>query len=75
MGEFKFKEKLGETKSNVTVNVEIVKVPLMARIFGKKISSSDEDQHLKVTTESIIYKGIIYIVNQIRIEKEPIHEK
>ena len=74
MGEFKYKEKLGEVTSNVTVNVETCKVPLMARIFGKKISSCDEDQHYKCETQSIIYKGIIYITNQIIISKNPINE-
>ena len=72
MGEFKYKEKLGEVKSNVTINVEICKIPLMARIFGKRISSYYEDQHYKCETQNIIYRGIIYIVNQIRIEKEQI---
>jgi len=72
MGEFKYKEKLGGVISNVTVNIEIKKVPLMARIFGKKISSTEKDQHFKCETESIIYRGTIYITNQIIVEKEPI---
>lgn len=75
MSEFKYKEKLGNNYSNVTINVMSKKAPLMARIFGKRISSTDEDQHCKCETESIIYRGVIYITNQIIIEKEQINEK
>ena len=71
MGKFKYREKLDEIKSNVEVEVFITKVPLRAKIFGKRIYSEDQDQNFKWETHSIIFKGIIYITNQIFIRKEP----
>ena len=74
MGQHKYKEKLNGVKSNVTVDVEIVKIPLLARLFGKRIYNVEEDQNDKCETQSIIYRGIIYIANQISVRKEQIDD-
>lgn len=74
MGEFKYREKLDGITSDVFVDVIIKKVPLLARLFGKRIFTKDEDQNYKCETHSIIYKGIIYITNQIFTRKEPVDE-
>ena len=71
MSKFKYREKVDGIKSNVEVEVIIKRIPLLAWIFGKRIYNEDQDKYYKCETHSIIYRGIIYITNQIFTRKEP----
>lgn len=65
-----FIEKRGKKwqKTIITIIKNKVKVPIMARLFGKKQVTVDKENNLTTELSSIIYKGIIYIYQEIQTE-------
>jgi hypothetical protein len=59
-------------KRSITVNFSFKGIPLIARIFGRRIYNFDEKDNVKVETYAILFQKKVYIYGAILTETKEV---
>jgi hypothetical protein len=52
-------------KRSATVNLNYTNIPLLARLFGRRIYTADGEGNVKAETFAILYRGKVFIYGVI----------